>query len=194
MDPVLSNWKEPSSVDPKENAKELCSLASISCFLVLLSTAGRAAINPIYQFSSSVVLCNGDAILKCPFGKEFACILEEGRLWLYLWSVVSVGMSRASNLAPDHCRRAWRTGENQISVFRCVSLVAEATKWASGEWLVLWGKKFCRNNVYKMSSQPSSCVSASFCLASVHVHSCSLCRLWRPTWLPRTATGSLWMR
>ena len=80
MDPVLSNWKEPSSVDPKENAKELCSLASISCVLVLLSTAGRAAVNPIYQFSSSVVLCNDDAILKCPFGKEFACILGEGRL------------------------------------------------------------------------------------------------------------------
>lgn len=67
LDLVLSNWKEPSSVDPKENAKELCSL-------------GRAAINLKYQFSSSVVLCNDDAILKCPLGKEFACILGEGRL------------------------------------------------------------------------------------------------------------------
>lgn len=80
MDPVLNNWKEPSSMDPKENAKELCSLASISCFLVFLSTAGRAAVNLVYQFSSSVVLCIDDAILKCPFGKEFACILGEGKL------------------------------------------------------------------------------------------------------------------
>lgn len=67
LDLVLSNGKEPISVDPKENAKELCSL-------------GRAAINLVYQFSSSVVLCNDDAILKCPFGKEFACILGLGRL------------------------------------------------------------------------------------------------------------------
>lgn len=194
MDPVLSNWKEPSSVDPKENAKELCSLVSISCFLVLLSTAGRAAINPIYQFSSSVVLCNGDAILKCSFGKEFACILGEGRLWLYLWSVVSIGLSRASNLAPGHCSRAWKDrGKSDICVQMCFSC-GRGNQMGFRGMACFVRKKFCRNNVYKMSSQPSSCVSASFCLASVHVHSCSLCRLWRPTWLPRTATGSLWMR
>lgn len=40
--------------------------------------------------------------------------------------MVSVGLSRASNLALGHCRRAWKDRGNQISMFRCVSLVAKA--------------------------------------------------------------------
>lgn len=68
-----------------------------------------------------------NATLKCSFGKEFTCLLGEGRLCLYLWPVAPAGLGPLSLLwagAEEHGR---------------ADGVSSDPEWAPGVRHVLWG-------------------------------------------------------
>lgn len=78
--------------------------------------------------------------------------------------------TRASNLARGWCTRG-RTNSRKADV--CVQmkrLLVEAARAGPRGVACFVRKKFSKNNVYQTPSRQSSCVSASFWLASVHVH------------------------
>lgn len=107
--------------------------------------------------------------LKCPSRKEFASILWEGRGTWACGPVMPTGTG-TSILAWGQCLRAMKNSRKSDVCVQMTCLVAKAARAGPKGTACFVRKKFSKNNVYQTPSQQPSCVSASFWLASVHVH------------------------
>lgn len=172
-------------------------------FWVLLGTAGQAAINPLFQISNSLAPGNDDTqprppvpLLKgvCRHSARGCCAPTCG-------PVMPAGTG-ASNLAQGGCTRAPKNSRKADIRVQMMHFVAKAARAGPRGTACFVKKIFSKNNVYQTPSRQSSCVCvcqllACFCSCSLFsffffpFFSFSLCRPWRPTWLPRTATGCL---
>lgn len=79
--------------------------------------------------------------------------------------------TRTSNIGTGQFRRAWKDRVKSDICVQMVSLVAKAARVSPKGIACFVRKDSVKTMFIKPHPSPSSCVSASFCLASVHVHS-----------------------
>ena len=172
-------------------------------FWVLLGTAGQAAINPLFQIPDSLAPGNDDTQPRPPVPLLKGVCRHSARGWCAptCGPVMPAGTG-ASNLALGGCMRAPKNSRKADIRVQMMHFVAKAARAGPRGTACFVKKIFSKNNVYQTPSRQSSCVclpASGLLLFMFFVlsffffffFSFSLCRPWRPTWLPRTATGCL---